>query len=92
MTIPKLALFWALTIAFLLLLRSAARCWARRQSWYMHTALVVGPAVQTAAVVRRIRRHPEYAINIVACVDTATEPTSTRQRSGCSDGCWATSR
>ena len=74
-TIPKLALFWALTIAFLLLLRSAARAVARRQSWYVHTALVVGPAVQTAAVVRRISRHPEYAINIVACVDTATEPT-----------------
>ena len=74
-TIPKLALFWALTIALLLLLRSAARAMARRQSWYVHSALIVGPAVQTAAVARRISRHPEYAINIVACVDTASEPT-----------------
>jgi exopolysaccharide biosynthesis polyprenyl glycosylphosphotransferase len=69
-TIPKLALFWALTIVLLLFLRSGTRAWSRRRGWYRHSALVVGPALQTAAVVRRVRRHPEYAIDVVACVDS----------------------
>lgn len=72
-TIPKLTLFWGLTIVLLLLLRSATRYWARRQAWYLQKALVVGPRLQTATVVRRVLRHPEYRINIVACVDTGPD-------------------
>ena len=33
--------------------------------------IVMGPPDQTAHVVRRVLRHPEYRINVVACVDTA---------------------
>jgi len=69
-TIPKLALFWALTIVFLLLLRSTARFWARRQHWYVQSALVIGPSRQAATVVKRVLRHPEYKINVIACVDS----------------------
>lgn len=69
-TLPKLALFWALTIVLLLSLRSVARFWARHQAWYVQRALVVGPSAQTAAIVRRVLRHPEYRISIVACADT----------------------
>ena len=72
-TIPKLALFWVLTIVLLLLLRSATRFWARRQSWYVQSALVIGPSSQAAAVVSRVLRHPEYKINVVACVDSERE-------------------
>src|SRR5947209_2650038 len=48
-TIPKLSLFWVLTIALLLLLRSATRAMARRQPWYLQNAIIVGPPLQTAA-------------------------------------------
>lgn len=70
-SLPRLALFWALTIGCLLVLRSAARFWARRRAWYVQTALIVGPPAETAAVVRRVLRHPEYRIQIAACVDTS---------------------
>ena len=68
--IPKLAVFWGLTIVFLLVLRSATRFWARRRSWYLQNALVVGTPLQAASVLRRVLRHPEYKINVIACVDT----------------------
>ena len=82
-TIPKLTVFWALTIVFLLLLRSAARFWARRRSWYLQNALIVGAPMQTASIVRRVLRHPEYRINVIACVDTdtGTKPDETSDRS-----------
>lgn len=69
-TIPKLALFWGLTIVLLLMLRSSARFWARRRPWYIQRAVVVGPPVQTAPIVRRLLRHPEYRIDVVARVDS----------------------
>jgi exopolysaccharide biosynthesis polyprenyl glycosylphosphotransferase len=68
-TIPKLTLFWALTIGLLLLLRSGTRAFARHQTWYLQSALIVGPPTQTAMVARRMLRHPEYRIDVVACVD-----------------------
>lgn len=69
-TIPKLSLFWGLTISLLLVLRSATRFWARRQRWYVQNAVVIGPLAQAATVVMRVLRHPEYRLNLVACVDT----------------------
>jgi exopolysaccharide biosynthesis polyprenyl glycosylphosphotransferase len=72
-TIPKLALFWFLTVVFLLTLRSITRMWARRQSWYVQNAVIVGPPVETAAIARRLIRHPEYRINLLACIDTGSE-------------------
>lgn len=69
--IPKLAVFWGLTIVLLLFMRSGTRVWARSRPWYMQNALVVGPPLESAGVVRRVLRHPEYRINVVACVDTA---------------------
>jgi exopolysaccharide biosynthesis polyprenyl glycosylphosphotransferase len=69
-TMPKLFVFWALTIGFLLGFRSLMRVWATRRSWYVQNAIVVGPPHETATVVRRILRHPEYRINLLACVDT----------------------
>lgn len=70
--IPKLSLFWGLTILLLLVLRSGTRFVARRRPWYRQATIVVGPAVQAATVVRRVLRHPEYGIDIVACVDTVS--------------------
>lgn len=70
--IPKLAVFWGLTIVLLLFLRSGSRFWARRRAWYLQHAVVIGPPFEAASVLRRVLRHPEYRINVVACVDTAS--------------------
>jgi exopolysaccharide biosynthesis polyprenyl glycosylphosphotransferase len=67
--VPRIALFWALTVLLLTAFRSAARAYARRQVWYLENALVIGPATQAASIVRKILRHPEWGINVVACVD-----------------------
>jgi exopolysaccharide biosynthesis polyprenyl glycosylphosphotransferase len=65
----RVALFWLMTMVFLTALRSLARSFARRQAWYMQDALVVGPAAQTAAIIRKIERHPEWRITPRAARD-----------------------
>jgi exopolysaccharide biosynthesis polyprenyl glycosylphosphotransferase len=68
--VPRVALFWLVTVVLLVALRSAARAYARRRVWYRQNALVVGPPGQAAAIVRKILRHPEWGINVAACVDS----------------------
>ena len=62
-------LLWLLTMIFLTSLRSLARAFARRQAWYLQHALVVGPTSQTAEIIRKIERHPEWRINARAAHD-----------------------
>jgi exopolysaccharide biosynthesis polyprenyl glycosylphosphotransferase len=64
----KLAIFWALTVLSLMTCRAIARAWARRQPWYLQNALVVGNEADSAMVASKVLRHPEYGINVVACV------------------------
>ena len=67
--VPKLVVFWAATVCFLILLRSIARAWSRRRPWYRQDAIVVGTLEEAAAVVPKILRHPEYGMRVVACVE-----------------------
>jgi exopolysaccharide biosynthesis polyprenyl glycosylphosphotransferase len=67
--IPRIALFWGLTVVALVAFRSAARAYARTQVWYLQNALVIGSRGQSAAIVRKVLRHPEWGINVVACID-----------------------
>jgi exopolysaccharide biosynthesis polyprenyl glycosylphosphotransferase len=67
--VSKVALFWALTLILLMVLRSATRAFARRQVWYLQNAVIIGPAEQAAAILEKILRHPEWGINVVACVE-----------------------
>ncbi len=69
---PKLALFWGATVFFLVVLRSAARAWSRRQLWYLQNAIVVGTLEESSTVVSKILRHPEYGVHVVACVELPT--------------------
>jgi exopolysaccharide biosynthesis polyprenyl glycosylphosphotransferase len=69
MAVPRVALFWALTLALLMTFRSLARGYARRRPWYMQQALVVGSEDETDPIVRKIRRHPEWGIKPAAQVD-----------------------
>ena len=63
-----LVLFWALAVPFVSLTRSGIRQWARKKEWYRQNALVVGDPRETAPLLRRLKRHPEYGVNPVACV------------------------
>ncbi|HEY1276623.1 MAG TPA: sugar transferase [Thermoleophilaceae bacterium] len=60
--VPRVALFWGLTLVLLMIFRSLVRGFARRQPWYLQHALVVGPSSQAATIVRKINRHPEWGI------------------------------
>jgi exopolysaccharide biosynthesis polyprenyl glycosylphosphotransferase len=71
--LDRLALFWALTVAFLTALRSMVRSFGRTRSWYVQDALVIGPPEQTDVIIRRIDRHPEWGIKAQACVDISFE-------------------
>jgi len=68
--LQRVALLWILTIVFLTSFRSIARSFARNRPWYVQDALVVGPADQTARIVRKIERHPEWRIRATAHVDS----------------------
>ena len=67
--IKRAALFWVLTLIALVVFRSLARAYARRQIWYLQNTLVIGNHKQSKTIVRKILRHPEWGINVVACID-----------------------
>jgi exopolysaccharide biosynthesis polyprenyl glycosylphosphotransferase len=66
--VSKVALFWVLTMILTIALRAASRAFARRRVWYLQNALIVGPVDEAKVILRRILRHPEWGINVVACV------------------------
>ena len=68
-SLPALVLFWGLIFVLLLALRAVIRAWARRQPWYLQNALVVGTNAESTSIAARILRHPEYGINLVACIE-----------------------
>jgi exopolysaccharide biosynthesis polyprenyl glycosylphosphotransferase len=70
--VPQVALFWAVTLIVLMVLRSMVRAFARRQVWYLQNALIVGPADQATAILQKVLRHREWGINVVACVDRSS--------------------
>jgi exopolysaccharide biosynthesis polyprenyl glycosylphosphotransferase len=73
-SIPAAVILWGTGIVMTVSLRSAIRAWARRRDWYIERALLVGTPFQIAATLEKIRRHPEYGIEVVAGVDPfATE-------------------
>jgi exopolysaccharide biosynthesis polyprenyl glycosylphosphotransferase len=66
--VPRIALFWVVTLILLVVLRSLARAFAARQVWYLQNAVIVGPLRQASAMLQKILRHPEWGIHVVACV------------------------
>jgi exopolysaccharide biosynthesis polyprenyl glycosylphosphotransferase len=70
-SVSKVAVFWALTLILPMALRSASRAFARRRVWYLQNAVIIGPVEQASALLEKILRHPEWGINVVACVDPA---------------------
>jgi exopolysaccharide biosynthesis polyprenyl glycosylphosphotransferase len=68
--VSQVALFWAVTLVLLMVLRAAIRAYATRQVWYLQNAVIMGPVKQASAILQKILRHPEWGINVVACVET----------------------
>ena len=56
---------WLAMIVTIPTFRSAARVFARRCSWYRQRVVIVGIPPDVSRVARRIRRHPEYALDVV---------------------------
>jgi exopolysaccharide biosynthesis polyprenyl glycosylphosphotransferase len=67
--ISKLVDFWIATVCYLMLFRCAVRAWSRRRGWYRQNAIVVGAPEEVAAIVPKLLRHPEYGIEVVACIE-----------------------
>ncbi len=66
---PKLALFWLLAIALVVLGRTFARALVRRTDAYIQNTLVVGAGHVGQSVARKLRQHPEHGVNIIGFVD-----------------------
>jgi FlaA1/EpsC-like NDP-sugar epimerase len=69
MPVGRIALFWLLTVLALMAFRSVARAYARHPVWYLQNTLVIGSLAQSKTIVRKILRHWEWGINVVACID-----------------------
>jgi exopolysaccharide biosynthesis polyprenyl glycosylphosphotransferase len=71
--IEQLALLWAVACALSVAGRALTRAYGRRQIWYLQNALVLGTSAQTASIVRKIMRHHESGVNVVAVVDVTRD-------------------
>ena len=67
--LEQLALLWAVVCVLSIAGRALTRAYGRRQLWYLQNALVLGTSAQTASIVRKIMRHRESCVNVVAVVD-----------------------
>lgn len=75
-SIWALITFWALTVAALPLLRTAARWTCKRNHAYAQNTIIVGAGDVGQLIARKLLKHPEYGINIVGFVDN--EPKTRR--------------
>jgi exopolysaccharide biosynthesis polyprenyl glycosylphosphotransferase len=67
--LPKLAAFWALTIAAITAGRAGARAACRRRPAYWQRTVVVGAGDVGQLVARKLRQHPEYGLELLGFVD-----------------------
>jgi exopolysaccharide biosynthesis polyprenyl glycosylphosphotransferase len=67
--LPKLAAFWALTIAAITGGRAVARSACRRRPAWRQRTVIVGAGEVGQLVARKLRQHPEYGIDLLGFVD-----------------------
>jgi exopolysaccharide biosynthesis polyprenyl glycosylphosphotransferase len=67
--LEQLAVLWAVVCVLSITGRAVARAYGRRQAWYLQNALVLGTSSQAASIVRKLMRHPEFGVHVVAVVD-----------------------
>jgi exopolysaccharide biosynthesis polyprenyl glycosylphosphotransferase len=69
----KVLSFSALAICLVTVARVAARVISRRDVTYLQNAIIIGAGDVGRLIARKIRQHPEYAINVVGLVDADRE-------------------
>jgi exopolysaccharide biosynthesis polyprenyl glycosylphosphotransferase len=67
--LSKLVVFWLLAIASVTAGRALARSFCRRQDSYLQNTIIVGAGEVGRRIAQKIRRHPEYGLNLVGLVD-----------------------
>ncbi len=76
----RLATFWLLAIATVVVSRAAARTIARRQTAFLQNTIIVGAGDVGQLIGRKLLQHPEYGINLIGFVDA--EPKERREDLG----------
>lgn len=69
----KLLTFWVLAIVFVALARVAARAFARTRKAYVQNTVIVGVDAVAKLVGRKILDHPEYGVQLVGFIDSASD-------------------
>ncbi len=67
--LPKLLVFWAAAVAFVVTARAIARSICRRRINYLQNTVIVGAGEIGQLVAKKLLHHPEYGINLVGFVD-----------------------
>ncbi|HXF97234.1 MAG TPA: sugar transferase [Gaiellaceae bacterium] len=70
-SLPKVVVFWALGVAFVVSFRAIARVIALRHPLYVQRAIVVGAGDVGQTIARKLLAHPEYGVEVVGFVDDA---------------------
>jgi lipopolysaccharide/colanic/teichoic acid biosynthesis glycosyltransferase len=65
---------WLAMIVTIPVFRSAARLFARHRSWYRQRVAIVGVGPDVGRIARRIRRHPEYGLDLVRTMEIDSDP------------------
>ena len=78
--VPKLLLFWLFAAALVPLARTTGRWAARRSQAFLQNTVIVGAGDVGQTIAEKLRRHPEYGVNVVGFVDR--EPKEQRESLG----------
>ena len=66
---PRMVLFWALAVGFVVLARVVARGAVRRSPMFYENAVIIGAGDVGQLIARKLQQHPEYGIRLVGFVD-----------------------
>jgi exopolysaccharide biosynthesis polyprenyl glycosylphosphotransferase len=70
--LARMTLFWLLAVILVTGARAGARAFCRRQVEYLQNTIVIGNGSLAQLVVRKVRNHPEYGLNLVGTVRCGT--------------------
>jgi len=63
-TLPKLLVFWAAAVVFVVTGRAIARAICRRRINYLQNTIIVGAGEVGQLIAKKVLHHPEYGINL----------------------------
>jgi exopolysaccharide biosynthesis polyprenyl glycosylphosphotransferase len=69
----KMAIFWLAAVAFMSLGRVLGRVACRRSASYQQNTIVVGSGGVAELIARKVRRHPEYGLELVGVIDDVVD-------------------